>query len=92
MQTGHETVSLRAQLVSYLVTTWAWAGIDGLADEIEVALYYFACHYHGGQSSELYAVLSTCDFIPGRFSSLETEGETVRSLYESLVDKFADSK
>ena len=55
----------------------------------EVAIYYFAEHYHGGQGSNLYSALSTSPFKPGRISSLDSEGEDVKMLYEELETKFA---
>lgn len=38
---------------------------EGWQDEAEVAMYWFANFNHGGQSSNLYSVLSTSPFSPG---------------------------
>jgi len=65
-------------------------GDDGWQDEAEVAIYWFASDYHGGQSSNLYSVLSTSPFSPGRLSNgIESEGdEMARMFYDALVSQY----
>ena len=63
----------------------------GLEDEAEVAMYWFANDYHGGQNSNLYSVLSTSQFSPSSMSrGIESEGDGIaKYFYDSLVDQFA---
>lgn len=61
----------RAELLAYLSAEYARAGFDSHdpASKVwatEEAAYYLAAHYHGGQWSNLYSVLSTSEFRPGR--------------------------
>jgi len=64
------------------------------ADEfdIEEAIYWFANHYHGGQSSNLYSALSTSEFRPGRMSNGPEEGSMGEMIYADLVDTFSPKK
>ena len=77
---------LKEKMIGYLTEAYAWAGIDGL-DEIEVAIYWFAVHYHGGQTSGLYSISSTSPYRPSRNGTLESEGEAAKMLYEALTEK-----
>jgi hypothetical protein len=68
-------------------------GLYGSWDEIEfeaeAAIYWFAHDYHGGQTTNLYSVLSTSEYRPGAtMSSAEDEGESVKTMYDDLVNKF----
>lgn len=60
-----------------------WDG-DECADDAEVAIYWFANDWHGGQSTNLYSALSTSVFDPGPIATLESEGEQVRMMYLDL--------
>ncbi len=57
-------------------------------DEAEVAIYWFANDFHGGQSSNLYSVLSTSPYRPGPNTTMESEGDGVKMMYDDLVEKF----
>jgi hypothetical protein len=61
---------------------------NDINDDAEVAMYYFASDFHGGQSSNLYSVLSTSEYKPGASGDVESEGELVKMMYDSLVDEF----
>lgn len=52
----------------------------------EEAIYWLASDWHGGQSSNLYSVLSTSEFRPGR--SANGPEETAQMLYDELVAEF----
>lgn len=54
----------------------------------EIAIYWFASHWHGGQSSNLYSVLSTSPYKPGPNTRLETEDEMVQDMYNVLETTF----
>jgi hypothetical protein len=64
-------------------------GAEFDSDDAEVAIYYFACHYHGGQWSNLYSALSTSPYSPGPISTLESEGDMVGMFYQDLEAEFA---
>src|SRR5579862_1882459 len=62
---------------------------EGFRDDAEVAIYWFANFYHGGQSSNLYSVLSTSRFNPGPIARGPQKGSMEELMYESLVIEFA---
>lgn len=53
--------------------------------DAHAAIYWYASHYHGGQASALYGVLSVSPFRPGPMLTLEREDEFVQMLYAELV-------
>ena len=57
-------------------------------DDAEVAIYWFASDWHGGQWSDLYSILSTSPYRPGPFGTLESEGEQVEMMYHDLESEF----
>ena len=57
-------------------------------DEIEAAIYYFSEHYHGGQFTNLYSVLSTSPFTPGIYCRIESEGDLVKEMYRVLEREY----
>lgn len=53
--------------------------------DIEAALYWFASDNHEGQWSDLYSILSTSPYTPGRLmTSVEDEGELAEMIYEAF--------
>lgn len=72
------------EMINYLISQYG----EEARDEAEVAIYWFADHYHGGQSSNLYSVLSTSVYSPGPNSTIEKEGEFAEMLYNSLESEF----
>jgi len=62
---------------------------EGFRDNAEVAIYWFANFYHGGQSSNLYSVLSTSRFSPGPIARGPEPQSMEEMMYEDLVLKFA---
>ncbi len=55
-------------------------------DSAEIAIYWFANFNHGGQSSNLYSVLSTSPYTPSR---MEREPKDVeKDMYNALAQKF----
>ncbi len=63
-------------------------GDSSWEDDAEVAIYYFANHYHGGQNDDLYKILSTSPYKPGPISTLDSEGEVVKMMYDALQEKY----
>jgi len=59
------------------------------ADDFEVAMFWYAMYWHGGQGSNLYEVLSTSPFSPGPCGRLEDEGDMVAMCYEALEHEFS---
>ena len=64
---------------------------DGFEIEVEVALYWFATHYHNGQWSNLYKVLSSSQYSPGiNQTSISGEGDFAEELLAVMIDTFKD--
>ena len=61
---------------------------EGFQDSAEIAIYWFANHYHSGQWSNLYSVLSTSPFRPGRSSNGPELGSMEEMMYHSLVQEY----
>jgi hypothetical protein len=61
------------------------AGSEDIRFDIEEAIYWFACHYHSGQWSNLYAALCQSEFKPG----MNTNGPYETFCYDCLVDEYA---
>ena len=78
----------RDEMLEALAMTIACIG-EGAQDEAEVAMYWFANDYHGGQWSNLYSVLSTSPYSPGPIATLESEGDIVGMLYRELEQEFS---
>lgn len=62
---------------------------EGFADDAEIAMYWFASFYHGGQSSNLYSVLSTSRYRPGPIAKGPEPQTSEEMMYEDLVLEFA---
>lgn len=81
----------KEEMVAFLQTT-PYKSEDGFSDSAEVAMYWFANDYHGGQASNLYSVLSTSPYRPSRLNNGGIEGEKddfiAQELYQELVDKY----
>lgn len=65
-----------------------FGGEEGFEDNAEVAIYWFANHYHGGQWSNLYSVLSTSPFRPGSISRGPEPDSMEDMMYQALEAKF----
>lgn len=48
------------------------------------ALYWYGADYHGGQSSELYSIMSTMDYRPGMAERGPEPGSTAEDIYQAL--------
>jgi hypothetical protein len=57
-------------------------------DGIEIAIFWFAMYWHGGQGSNLYSVLSTSPYAPGPCGRLEDESDTVQRMYDALETEY----
>jgi len=62
---------------------------EGFRDDAEVAIYWFANFFHGGQSSNLYSILSTSRFHPGPIAKGPEPQSSEEMMYEDLVLHFA---
>ena len=62
---------------------------EGFRDNAEVAIYWFANFYHGGQSSHLYSALSTSRFHPGPIAKGPEPHSSEEMMYEDLILKYA---
>lgn len=57
------------------------------ADEFDIAcaIYYFASDWHSGQFSNLYSVLCTCGYTPGRLETgIDSVSDTAAMLLGEL--------
>lgn len=78
----------RDEMLQYLSST-PHGHEDGFSDDAEVAMYWYAHDHHGGQSTNLYSVLSTSPYSPGPMrSSVEGEGSGAEMMYDELVHQF----
>ena len=55
--------------------------------DVECAIYWFCAHYHGGQTSNLYEVMSDSDYFPGAMEN-GPHFLVSRVLYDTLVASF----
>lgn len=52
--------------------------------DVECAIYWFATNYHGGQSTNLYSVLSTSQYKPGMAENGVPEGTDAADVFSFL--------
>ena len=80
------------EMVAYLRGIYGPGLVDRASFErsAEIAIYWFASNYHGGQAHPLYSVLSTSVYRPSPLTSgIEDEGdELAQDMYEDLVCVF----
>jgi hypothetical protein len=62
---------------------------EGFEYDAEEAIYWFANWNHGGQSSNLYSVLSTSQFTPGRISNGPEKGSAAEMMEQDLESEFS---
>lgn len=82
----------KQEMLSFLKNQWKpgiLADKYGFEDECEIAIYWFANDYHGGQCSNLYNVLCQSYYHPGRLENKCEENSMSEMLYNSLVNEFA---
>ena len=79
----------REEMTEFLAAQTCGEDMD---DDIEVAIYWFAMYWHGGQSSNLYSVLSTSPYSPGPIGRLEGESDIVMFMFEALEGEFGHDK
>ena len=61
---------------------------EDCTDDIEVAMFWFAMYWHGGQGSNLYSVMSASPFSPGPVGRLESESGIVQFMYYALEAEY----
>jgi len=61
---------------------------DGFEEDAESAMYWFANFNHGGQWSNLYSVLSTSPFSPGKLASGPINGSMEEMMFRELEAQF----
>jgi hypothetical protein len=76
----------KEEMLNYLQSLYGQE--EGWKDEAEVAIYYFGNDWHGGQFSNLYSAMSTSPYSPGPISTLESEGDFAKMMYEDLEREF----
>lgn len=78
-------MTLKEEMLAFL--TEGFGGDPELDFDKEAAIYWFAADHHGGQSSELYEVLSTSEFSPGIcHHNVGDEGNMAWEMYTILED------
>ncbi len=78
----------REEMMQFLQQAFGGYGEEGFQDSAEVAMYWFANHYHGGQWSNLYSVLSTSPFSPGPISRGPEPNSLEEDMYKALEAEF----
>jgi len=78
----------KEEMMHFLQQQFGRYGEEGFADSAEVAMYWFANHYHGGQWSNLYSVLSTSQFSPGPISRGPEPESMEADMYQSLEAEY----
>jgi hypothetical protein len=88
MEDEEESSDLKAEMVQFLKSKY---GAEADDFSVEEAIYWFASDYHGGQTSDLYSVLSTSEYKPSRLHHgiEDTDDEMSKMMYEDLVEKYA---
>ena len=79
----------RQEMIDYIRKVY---GREADEFDIEEAIYWFANHYHGGQSSNLYSALSTSEYRPGPMTNGPEEGSMGEMIYADLVGAFSPKK
>lgn len=74
----------REEMIEFLNKCQTFGDDDSKEFEIEEAIYWFANKYHSGQSSNLYAALSTSQYKPGP----NTKKPDDDYLFECLVEEY----
>lgn len=79
-------MELKQRMVAAIVAAF---GEEVCEFDIEAAIYWFASDYHSGQWSDLYSILSTSEYRPGRMeTSAFHAGEMVQMAYDVLKEQF----
>jgi hypothetical protein len=78
----------KEEMMHFLQQQFGRYGEEGFADSSEIAMYWFANHYHGGQWSNLYSVLSTSQFSPGPISRGPEPESMEADMYQALEAQF----
>lgn len=76
-------MSLKEQMLAHLGSIYANL-VEGWQDSAEIAIYWFAVHHYMGMGDELYTIISTSPYSPGRVMTLAKEDEIVRGMYDDL--------
>lgn len=77
----------RDEMIAFLLSRPCRSDED--RDSAEVAAYWFASEWHGGQFTNLYSALSTSPYSPGPCMTLKKEDEIVRDMVCDLEEEFA---
>ena len=79
---------LKSEMINFLKGQF---GSEAEEFDMEEAIYWFAANYHEGQWSDLYSILSTSDFRPGRLSNGPEQG-MCEMMYDALVEKYGQGE
>lgn len=80
----------REEMLEFIKSVLGGSIGDEFKDTVELAIYWFAHDYHGGQSTNLYSAASTSPYRPGllkRSVEDEEDGMAVH-LYKALENEF----
>ena len=75
-----------AEMEDFLYHNWDPKEITQF--DVEEAIYWFAHDHHGGQTSNLYSVLSTSKFKPGAYNTGLPDDSISLDMYTRLVEEF----
>ena len=84
-----EGPSLKQEMMDFLGNRYGRLE-ENWEDDAEVAIYWFAAHYHSGQKSELYSILSTNKYSPNLMTleKEKRENPIIGDMYDDLVENF----
>jgi len=85
-QAGEATDPTKRDMKVFLLRRYR--GEEGASDSAEIAIYYFAALYHGGQGSNLYSALSTSPYRPGRAEREPEPGSLESMMLTDLIERF----
>lgn len=80
----------KREMLNFLRNKYDKLGYD--QNSAEIAIYWFAYEYNGGQWSNLYSSLSTSPYKPGRNQSdvFDTEDDLAIDMYNDLCDEYTE--
>ena len=85
-------MSLKSQMLAHLRTIYTPGLVDNDSFNLsaEIAIYWFASDYHGGQDTELYSILSTSPYSPSYLcEGIDDDDDALAvDMYEDLVCVF----
>jgi hypothetical protein len=81
----------KEEMMKFLQSQFGRFDAEGGREDAEVAIYWFANFNHGGQSSNLYSVISTSPFRPGPISRGPEPNTMEEDMYNALEKEYGQN-